>query len=167
MIASSHASSLKNLSFKPTPLLKKNDIFLGAFKFLVSISASSDIFLTKSSFILSYHDTFYRSQNGYNALHTKFWYDKFDKHLNLNPYLGYREELYSRLEIRRILKDHEKPKRPRLKQKNSCERQVINFANFACNAFQVNTTLYINLAMEFKCSSNTYRTVLDKAVRIA
>ena len=31
---------------------------------------------------------------------------------------GYREELYSRLEIRRILEDNDKPKRPRLKQKS-------------------------------------------------
>lgn len=29
---------------------------------------------------------------------------------------GYREELYSRLEIKRILQDHAKPRRPRLKQ---------------------------------------------------
>ena len=47
------------------------------------------------------------------------------KSLEGKRYSGYREELYSRLEIRRILKDHEKPKRPRLKQKNSNEKQDI------------------------------------------
>ena len=37
---------------------------------------------------------------------------------------GYREELYSRLEIKRILEDHDKPKRPRLKQKSPYTKQV-------------------------------------------
>ncbi|CAB4028898.1 Hypothetical predicted protein [Paramuricea clavata] len=40
-------------------------------------------------------------------------------------YSGYREELYSRLEIRRILKGHDKPKRPRLKQKLPNTKQDI------------------------------------------
>jgi hypothetical protein len=61
-------------------------------------------------------------QIGYHALHTNIRYGKYSR---LISYLGYREELYSRLEIRRILKDHDKPKRPRLKQKNSVEKQVI------------------------------------------
>ena len=38
-------------------------------------------------------------------------------------YSGYREELYSRLEIKRILEDRDKPKRPRLKQKLPCANQ--------------------------------------------
>ncbi|XP_028408268.1 uncharacterized protein LOC114530871 [Dendronephthya gigantea] len=40
-------------------------------------------------------------------------------------YSGYREELYSRLEIRRILENHEKPKRPKLKQKSHPVKQGI------------------------------------------
>ena len=44
--------------------------------------------------------------------------------LNSNFLLGYREELYSRLEIKRILGDHDKPKRPKLKQKLPCMKQV-------------------------------------------
>ncbi|XP_046845702.1 uncharacterized protein LOC124439504 isoform X2 [Xenia sp. Carnegie-2017] len=38
------------------------------------------------------------------------------KSLEGKRYSGYREELYSRLEIKRILQDHAKPRRPRLKQ---------------------------------------------------
>ncbi|CAB4005716.1 Hypothetical predicted protein [Paramuricea clavata] len=43
-------------------------------------------------------------------------------------YSGYREELYSRLEIRRILEDRDKPKRPRLKQKLPPTKQGITSA---------------------------------------
>ena len=53
-------------------------------------------------------------------------------------YLGYREELYSRLEIKRILEDRERPKRPRLKQKLPSAKQVKTFANCSLlNVFEL------------------------------
>lgn len=64
-----------------------------------------------------------------NVLGERFYVEKTylvsEKNIAL-LFPGYREELYSRLEIRRILEDHEKPKRPKLKQKSLVVKPVCN-----------------------------------------